>query len=80
RETAQQTITTVVEAVAHGHSGRTTPAPARNAGSNQSPATTPDLPAPAQNAPGRSGSTPGEPAAATPPAHPTKPSPPQRGR
>lgn len=78
RETAQQTITTVVEAVTHGHSGRPAPAPARNPGSSQSPARVPDLPAPAQNAPGRTGTTPGEPAA-TPPAHPTKPSPALRG-
>lgn len=78
RETAQQTITTVVEAVTHGHSGRPAPAPARNPGSNQSPAHVPDLPVPARNAPGRNGTSPGEPAA-TPPAHPTKPSPAQRG-
>ena len=78
RETAQQTITTVVEAVTHGHSGRPAPAPARNPGSTQPPARVPELPAPAQNAPGRTGTTPGE-SAATPPAHPTKPSPAQRG-
>jgi len=66
REKAQQAITTVVEAVTHGHSGRPAPAPARNPGSPQAPAHVPDLPAPAQGAPGRSGTGPGQPAV-TPP-------------
>ncbi|HBH57396.1 MAG TPA: hypothetical protein DEP82_01025 [Arthrobacter bacterium] len=57
REKAQQAITTVVEAVTHGHSGRPAPAPARD----------PDLPAPAQGTPGRSGTNPGSPPV-TPPA------------
>ncbi|MHC6594120.1 hypothetical protein [Arthrobacter sp. C152] len=80
RETAQQTITTVVEAVTHGHSGRPAPehgTPAGNPGSSVSPARLPELPAPAENAPGRSGNATSGPAA-TPPAHATKPSPAQQ--
>ena len=66
REKAQQAITTVVEAVTHGHSGRPVPAPARSPGSPQSPAHVPDLPAPAQGTPGRPATTTGTPAASPP--------------
>jgi len=61
REKAQQAITTVVEAVTHGHSERPAPAPARSPGSPQTPAHVPDLPAPApaQGTPGRPATTPG---------------------
>ncbi|BAS10523.1 hypothetical protein AHiyo4_39450 [Arthrobacter sp. Hiyo4] len=41
RENAQQVFITVVEAVTHGHSGRSAPAPARSHGSPQPPPTFP---------------------------------------
>ncbi|HEY8701637.1 MAG TPA: hypothetical protein VIM08_11880 [Arthrobacter sp.] len=66
REKAQQAITTVVEAVAHGNSGRPAPAPARSPGSPETPAHVPDLPAPAQGKPGRPATNPGTPPANLP--------------
>lgn len=51
REKAQETITTVIDTLTRGDSGRTTPAPA----SPQAPGHAPGHPAPAPNVPGRSG-------------------------
>ncbi|MBT2552378.1 hypothetical protein [Arthrobacter sp. ISL-5] len=51
REKAQETITTVIDTLTRGHSGRTTPAPA----SPEAPGHAPDHPTPAPNVPGRSG-------------------------
>ncbi|MET3707800.1 hypothetical protein ABIB17_002440 [Arthrobacter sp. UYEF6] len=56
REHAQQAITTVIDAVTHGYSGKPTPAP--GPGATKTPARVPDLPAPAQGDPGRSGTNP----------------------
>jgi len=55
RQNVQETLATLVSTVTHGNSGR--PAPARTPGpaTPQAPAHTPDHPAPATGAPGRSG-------------------------
>lgn len=53
REKAGETITTLINTVTHGHSGR--PAPAPKIGPTGAPGQDPDHPTPARGAPGRSG-------------------------
>jgi hypothetical protein len=56
RETAQQAITTVIDTVTRGNSGK--PAHAPGHGSPQAPGRVPDLPAPAKGTPGPKGNHP----------------------
>jgi hypothetical protein len=55
RENVQETLATLIDTVTHGNSGQPAPARAPGPASPAAPAHTPDHPAPATGAPGRSG-------------------------